>query len=187
MAAQSPVVTSQWNMTVSPTQMMHPVSQMIQPMLKEALPRPTVRANSRQENKAHYDVLMLSKNVTSVCFFFFFSDCLWWYSVHVFLQNVGWETQSVVLLWSPGSHWPLVGHAAVQSIPTQLPCTQHLIHAVAPAPEGRGKERGKVRGEEEEGEEEVTEGWSRERMKWCFTVKRVKTLCCVLCCGQKAE
>ena len=51
---------------------MHPVSQMIQPMLKEALPRPTVRANSRQENKAHYDVLMLSKNVTSVCFFFFF-------------------------------------------------------------------------------------------------------------------
>lgn len=32
-------------------------------------------------------------------------------------------------LWSSGLHWILVCHAAVQSIPTQLPCTQHLIHA----------------------------------------------------------
>lgn len=32
-------------------------------------------------------------------------------------------------LWSSGFHWLLVCHAAVQSIPTQLPCTQHLIDA----------------------------------------------------------
>lgn len=54
---------------------------------------------------------------------------------------------------SLGSHWPLVGHAAVQSIPTQLPCTRHLIHAVAPLPEGRGKERSKVRDEVTDGAE----------------------------------
>lgn len=40
-----------------------------------------------------------------------------------------------------------MGHAAVQSISTQLPCTQHLIQAVAHVLEGRGIRRGKVREE----------------------------------------
>lgn len=48
--------------------MKHPVSQMIQPMLKEALPGPRVTANSRYGNKACYDVLMLSKKVTFLRF-----------------------------------------------------------------------------------------------------------------------
>lgn len=37
-------------MTVRPAQMMHPVSQMIQPMLKEALPGPTVKTNNREQD-----------------------------------------------------------------------------------------------------------------------------------------
>lgn len=65
MAAQSPVVTSQGNMTVSPAQMMHPVSQMIQPLLKEALPTgPQSERTADRRTRRCYDVLMLSKDAT---------------------------------------------------------------------------------------------------------------------------
>lgn len=53
----------------------------------------------------------------------------------------------------PGYRWlSRRGHAAVQSIPTQLSCTRHLIHAVAALPKREGRRR---RGEARWGDQVV--------------------------------
>lgn len=78
----------------------------------------------------------------------------------------------MVLLRSCGSHWPLVCYAAVRSIPTQLPCTQHLIHTVAP--NARGRREGERQGERTDGRvvTKKDEMFSRGAA--------VKTKCCIL-------
>lgn len=124
-------------MTVRPAQMMHPVTQMIQPMLKRGLP-----SQQTEENKMCEDVLAFSKRKKQQPqnILFFFGEAL--AVLHGCFSAECGMRDAVCYCSHPLAP---IGHAAVQSILTQLPCTQHLIHAVGPSA-GRKRE-GEKQGE----------------------------------------
>lgn len=134
-------------MTVRPAQMMHLVSQTIQSTkLKEALPGPAVTTNDRVGDAAS-------------CAYAISKCCV----PPPLLpptpplppppptpartlnpQNAGREERGprAQLRSLPATvGFSRRGHAAVQSIPTQLSCTRHLIHAVATPPKSEARRR----------------------------------------------
>lgn len=125
MEAESPVVTLQRSMTVNPAQMMCPVNQTIVNAEANFL---GIKCVVIADRKARHAVTCLYYQETKLPLAV----------LHLCLPAER-ETQSVVPLRSSDSHWPLICHAAVESISTQLPWTQHLIHAEPLVPQGKAK------------------------------------------------
>lgn len=94
---------------------------------------------------------------------FFFGVCVCWSfssAAWMFFCRMWDERRSLRYCFHPLAP---IGYAAVQSILTQLPCTQHLIHAVGPSA-GRKRE-GEKQGESRS-DRWSWKGWTCDKKRW---------------------
>lgn len=172
MAAQSSVATSQWNMTVRPAQMMHPVTQIIQPMLKKGLP-----SQQTAENKMCEDVLAFSKRKKQQPqnILFFFGEAAW-----MFFCRMWDERRSLLLLPSPGSHRPRCSPINTDSI-TMHPTSHSRCWPLCRKEEGRRDARWETKWQMELRKDEHVTG------RDCLIAGAVEMKCNVLLKEKKAE